>query len=339
MAAQPTFVPNHQISKHNFKVHAGLDFGTDGIGLAYSLPSSDKVFCHTKWANVKFSVKTKPKTIILLDQNHECIAVGEDALYKYMVMPEKKHEWLLFDRFKMALYNYDPSNSNEEKESAVSPNNDVPPELLVECKDQGKVAIHQQLTAANGTKIASSVVFIAAFKHLKKIALKFLKHNKDTKKLWTKLESKDIQWIVTVPAIWNDAAKYQMRSWIIEAGLVSKDIAEQCKIVYEPDCASLAIQNLIHKARGTVHNITDDPQDEDDDSKGDNQSFGKGEKYILVDAGGGTTDIACHEILTDDNGFGVREVLHPSGGPWGSGYIDKQYEILLENLFGDKMMA
>ena len=56
----------------------------------------------------------------------------------------------------------------------------------------------------------------------------------------------------------------------------------------------------------------------------------KGERYILIDAGGGTCDVACHEILGD---FAVKEVVHPTGGPWGSTYIDDYFIKLLYKIF------
>ena len=36
----------------------------------------------------------------------------------------------------------------------------------------------------------------------------------------------------------------------------------------------------------------------------------EGDKYVLIDAGGGTVDIVVHEIL---NGKSVKEIFHPSG--------------------------
>eukprot|EP00483_Globobulimina_turgida_P011169 UN11190 len=62
----------------------------------------------------------------------------------------------------------------------------------------------------------------------------------------------------------------------------------------------------------------------------------KGDKYILVDAGGGTVDVACHEILGENGEFGVKEVLHPSGGAWGSCYIDDEFVKLLKDIFGNE---
>ena len=64
--------------------------------------------------------------------------------------------------------------------------------------------------------------------------------------------------------------------------------------------------------------------------------WSKGHKYLLVDAGGGTVDIACHEIVDAKS---VKEVMHPSGGAWGSRYIDAEFEGLLAQVFGAAWMG
>merc|ERR1712087_615049 len=61
----------------------------------------------------------------------------------------------------------------------------------------------------------------------------------------------------------------------------------------------------------------------------------KGEKYILIDAGGGTCDVACHEILGD---FAVQEIVCPTGGPWGSTYIDDFFIKLLHLIFNKQWL-
>ena len=101
--------------------------------------------------------------------------------------------------------------------------------------DENKVEIEDTLMATNGNKVAAENVFIAAFQHLQTEANKFLK-----KKKIRGINNNEIQWIITVPAIWNDTAKSKMEQWAIKAGLVDENIPNQCKIVYEPDCASLA---------------------------------------------------------------------------------------------------
>eukprot|EP01083_Nonionella_stella_P139228 424255_1 len=104
------------------------------------------------------------------------------------------------------------------------------------------VEIKDTLTATNGKTVKASIVFVAVFKHLHKQAKNYLKRNKLSRSFFKSLTDKDYQWIITVPAIWNDASKYKMRQWAIDARLVDPNIEGQCKIVYEPDCASLALQ-------------------------------------------------------------------------------------------------
>ncbi len=89
------------------------------------------------------------------------------------------------------------------------------------------------MTAADGQKVLAKTVFIAAFQQLQAKAKEFIPKNV-TEEI---ISDNEIQWIVTVPAIWSQKAKNNMKQWIIEAGLVKKHILNQCVIVYEPDCA------------------------------------------------------------------------------------------------------
>eukprot|EP01083_Nonionella_stella_P286562 975339_1 len=225
---------------------------------------------------------------------------------------KSKKDNMLFERFKMALYDntHHPiqKKRNDDEKSA---------------NHYDGIDIRSKLTADNGREYPAGLVFIAAFKYIQTEARRFVRKKK------IKAKNADIQWILTVPAIWSDKAKYMMRQWIIKAGLVDANDKSQCKIVYEPDCASLAIQ---HQLRNAQNN------DNDDHKKGDINDaslFCKGEKYILIDAGGGTVDVACHEIIGE---FGVKEVLPPSGGPWGSCKVDDQYKQTLNQIFGEDLM-
>eukprot|EP00483_Globobulimina_turgida_P010703 UN10724 len=87
----------------NFQVYVGIDFGTDGTGLAYALPTGE-VFVHQKWKGYKRSVEVKPKTRILLDKEGDFLAFGQPATNSYITMGGEKTGWMLFERFKMALY-------------------------------------------------------------------------------------------------------------------------------------------------------------------------------------------------------------------------------------------
>ena len=42
-------------------------------------------------------------------------------------------------------------------------------------------------------------------------------------------------------------------------------------------------------------------------------------------------DIACYEVKAP---FVVEEIYNSKGGPWGSDYIDEEFDQLLDEVFG-----
>ncbi len=129
-----------------------------------------------------------------------------------------------------------------------------------------------------------------------------------------------------------------MEYWAIKAKLINKNIFNHLRIVYEPDCASISCQY----------------EASDEDSK----SFGIGQRYVLIDAGGGmlccfayitlqtvvcvytsitgTVDIAWHQVKAE---YCMEEIHHCTGGPWGSDYIDDHFERLLMEVFGEEIVT
>ena len=133
-----------------------------------------------------------------------------------------------------------------------------------------------------------------------------------------------------------------MREWAISAGLGDESIPNHIKIVYEPDCASLSIQHKISDLRRGKSAI----------SRKDVtfiaatgctlselewiSIFKNGTKYLLIDAGGGTVDVSCHESMGD---MKIKELRCPSGGNWGSGLIDDRFIDLLHEIFTEEWLA
>ena len=97
-----TMNPNDNINENKFDITIAIDFGTDGIALAYSI--NNKIYIHEEWANTKYGTNIKPKTIILLNENYEPLGFGKDAKFNYISMPMMKNKWYLFEKFKMSLY-------------------------------------------------------------------------------------------------------------------------------------------------------------------------------------------------------------------------------------------
>ena len=213
-----------------------------------------------------------------------------------------------------------------------------------------KVSIRSKVKALNGKEMKTETVFVAAFKYLHKELKKGFEDEFDN--LERKFKRKfnidnidhirDIQWIVTVPAIWDDAAKDKMLKWINKAGLTDKNIPNHCILRYEPDCASLSLKHQI--LNKTVYTNDDQLFDGCDDidnilmdtpgnTPGNNDTILSNKKYILIDSGGGTVDIACHQFFSD----GVKELHHPSGGAWGDINVDKAFIKILSDILGNDL--
>merc|ERR1712154_359073 len=145
-------------------------------------------------------------------------------------------------------------------------------------KDNYRIDIREQLTAANGKQLPSRKVLEEAIRFMKDHAMNNLRA-----KVNKNLKIEEVQWILTVPAIWSDKAKSVMQTAAINAGMVNPEIDGQLIIAYEPDCASLSIQHEItEKARkmhrqqlkikkqklSAIQNVKENKNDDDDDDDG-----------------------------------------------------------------------
>ncbi|CAC5355530.1 unnamed protein product [Mytilus coruscus] len=119
------------------------------------------------------------------------------------------------------------------------------------------------------------------------------------------VETNDIHYVLTVPAIWDDQAKIFLRKAAEKAGIKGKDLT----IALEPETASIYCQELRTNRDGNSN-------------KTFSETIKKGTKYVVVDLGGGTADLTVHERLLDDS---LEEVLPPSGGNWGGTANDQAY--------------
>ena len=63
----------------SYKLHIAIDFGTDGIGLAYAIDG--EVYVHQAFNSRKYGASVKPKTIVLLDEDGEVNSFGIDAKF------------------------------------------------------------------------------------------------------------------------------------------------------------------------------------------------------------------------------------------------------------------
>ncbi|KAH7283572.1 hypothetical protein KP509_34G014100 [Ceratopteris richardii] len=134
------------------------------------------------------------------------------------------------------------------------------------------------------------------------------------------LSKKDVQWCLTVPAIWDEKAKQLMRCYAEKAGMIQgpdspKGVPASPRplhIILEPEAASAYCQ----------------------DSMNESLAFKTGDRILIADVGGGTIDLVVHEILECDARGGatkVKEVVPSYGAIGGGTFVDRHFFKLVEN--------
>ncbi|XP_033731605.1 heat shock 70 kDa protein 12B-like [Pecten maximus] len=292
-------------AKTNHMLSAAIDFGTTFSGYAFSSlndfqSSPDKVSSMTWTAGSGCLQSLKTSTCVLFSPDKKFYDFGFQAEDKYseLVLEEKEKGWYLFRRFKMELYNAKVTKSVISMYALFL--------LFRFCK----VTTDMTLKSVDGKTLPALDVFSAAIGYMKDHLLQKC----STQGL--DLLPHDIQWVLTVPAIWDDTAKSFMRKAAeqLQAGI----LAETLHLALEPEAAALYCKN-IHVNMSV------------DDGRKTLETFKPWTKYMVLDAGGGTVDITVHQV---QDGGTLKEVCAASGGDWGGTKVDAQFEKLLRNAFG-----
>jgi len=311
----------------HFKVHVGCDFGTDGSAVSIAL-TNGKVDIFQWGSNKEY---TKTKTNILLSADGQILSFGTEAAGKYsnimsnMKKDDEEDDYdtddeenrqnqssrpMFFEHFKMSLYGEARSDGKDADDDDSK---------------QHKKEIAQTISCIDGRKYSSMKVLCAALTFIKEHVMQILR-----KKPYYITDIAEVQWILSVPAIWSPKSKYIMIKCAENAGMIYKTtnqkIDNHLLIALEPDCASISIRHSFDDLSQTYNQRN---------QKKKMKIFQKGDRYLLLDLGGGTADIACSEVLDE---YHVKQIRSPSGGPWGSSYIDKEFEKLLRLLFRPKWM-
>lgn len=274
-------------------VVAAIDFGTTYSGYAFSFKHEyekecSKVSSNNWTAGSRALVSLKTPTTLLLrpDKTFEAFGYEAEDRYADLALDDEHHEWFYFRRFKMMLFE--------------------------------KIGLKRniQIEDDKGRKMSALTVFTMSIKFLKEHLLTTLSNRASG------VTEKDVHWVLTVPAIWNDNAKQFMREAAEKADIDGKDLS----IALEPEAASLYCMRLpIDMLSGA-----------DSLSKGSVVSpFSQGTKYMVVDVGGGTVDITVHEVLEKET---LREIHTASGGAWGGTRVDEAFKQFFIKIVGEKVM-
>ncbi|KAJ7353745.1 hypothetical protein OS493_032615 [Desmophyllum pertusum] len=282
--------PSTDLQKSYIAVVA-IDFGTSYTGFAFSFnkgQEKDAIFMNKDWTNEQGSRTSKAPTCLLLTPELTFNSFGYDAMENYAQLESerKEQEYFFFQHFKMALH----SNKTLNLETSVQ--------------------------AANGKRIKAKTVFAHSIKFMKDEAIKLISDETGDQHF----KAEDIQWVLTVPAIWTPGAKQFMREAAYEAGVGSMTDPGQLIIALEPETAALFCMerkmNHLEIERGS------DAVEDAELSKPQTQ-------YMVVDIGGGTLDVAVHEINDDGS---IKRSTRSLGVPMVESNVNREFESLLKRV-------
>ncbi|KAM7384979.1 hypothetical protein PAMP_001083 [Pampus punctatissimus] len=282
----------------SYVVVVAIDFGTTSSGYAYAFTKEPECI-HTmrRWEGGDPGVSNqKTPTTILLTPDRKFHSFGYAARDFYHDLdPSESKQWLYLEKFKMKLHT------------------------------TANLSIDTDLHAANGRRVKALDIFAYALAFFKEQALKELGDQ-----TYGTFDNNDVRWVITVPAIWKMPAKQFMREAAYKSGLVSRENPEQLIIALEPEAASIYCRKL------RLHQMVDLSSQNTQNGISPTENVGsgmtQGDRYVVVDCGGGTVDLTVHQIRLPEGH--LKELYKASGGPYGSIRIDYEFEKLLCKIFG-----
>ena len=214
--------------------------------------------------------------IILSKDNYEIKKFGNECKKYILEQSSLNENFYHFKDIKMKLY---------DNQTEIKPTN-------------GKISVKLELV------ISKILIYI------KKEAIKAINGVRPS------IKESEIEWKVTVPAIWKDKSKEIMLNAAKKAGIFNEG-NELCFLALEPEAAACDYLN---------------------ERTSDKNAIKTGNIYIVCDIGGGTIDISTHKRLINKDGTDkiyIEEVYPPSGGNFGSTFINKNFmEKVIKKIFG-----
>ncbi|CAG2210703.1 unnamed protein product [Mytilus edulis] len=272
----------------DFLLVAAIDIGTTYSGDAYSMKDTYKtnpltIHANQAWnADGRTVLPLKTPTCLLLNSKKEFDSFGYEAENKYadLVMVGEQDNYYYFHGFKINMH----TNKNEDS--------------------------NMMLEDITGKIVPAIDVFALSIKAL-------VNHLMYTLTQGTGMKLDDIQWVLTVPAIWTDNLMQLMRTSSEKAGLKRDHLL----ILKESEAAALFCQHLpIEKLRGGEYGC---------------KMSKIGKRYMIVDLGGATVDVTVHDQLF---GGRIKEFCRRTNGGCGGTSVDTCFIHMFENIFGKPLL-
>ncbi|EFJ22077.1 hypothetical protein SELMODRAFT_416857 [Selaginella moellendorffii] len=263
------------------KYVVGLDFGTTFSGFAFAHRSNPSdIHSFYEWPSQR-EVGAKPycktQTSLLYSTSWPSPSSAPSLELQHWGHDAERHNSgsIFVTKFKLHLAPAQPSSSPP-----------LPPWFL----------LHRGLSVEKVT-----VDYLRCISSFAKLQLKELYKNF--------FREEEVQWCLTVPALWDDAAKQNMRTFAEAAGISSADFP--VKIILEPEAASFYCQTKLI----------------------DSLKFKRNDTFLVADVGGGTIDTVVH-TRAFQNGVKVRETSACSGAIGGATFVDENMMSFLAEKIG-----
>jgi len=253
-----------------------------GIDFGTSGTAFSYAFMNEDKNDILIPEEIKSPTEIILDSNMKCISFGKACKEFLSSGKMLEQKYYHFSDIKMKLY---------KNERRIQANNDS--------------SFHDLQTVITQILIA-----------IKKEALKIINSKRESP-----IIESNIEWKLTVPAIWREKSKELMINAAKTAGIFNELKTDKSLfLALEPECAALDFIN---------------------EKSSDKNVVKIGNNYIVCDIGGGTIDISTHtrKVNFIDNKVYIEELYPPSEGNNGSNYINKAFmEKVIKKIFGEKAL-
>ncbi|MEK8018406.1 MAG: Hsp70 family protein [Candidatus Parabeggiatoa sp.] len=277
----------------SFSVAIAIDFGTTFSGYAYCFTahtSAGDIYKNTEWSTLVGQTSPYVKTpTYLLYKGKNFDSWGYKAKKHLVELRQQGSatDYHFFEKFKTLLYEY--------KDKGLPTDENGEPYL----EEDGEKFLIIDLVADYLREISS-------------IALQDVKNHTGST-----IDKTQIRWCLTVPAIWDDAAKQMMEQAATKAGILKEGDWDAGRFMFalEPEAAAVYCLYVADKELGIVENKS---------------------TMMIVDCGGGTVDLTVHEIIREGRDKGLREVIPGSGAAEGHGGkdVDKNFLNYFAKILG-----
>lgn len=297
---------------NDFSVAIAIDFGTTFSGYAYAFSahtSEGDIYKNTDWTKLVGQRNPYVKTPTQLLYNGDKFETwGYKSKPRLASLREENsaNTYHFFEKFKTKIFHItkkDKDGSSYKVDGTGNP---------LQVDENGQPYIEE-----NGIKFLIVDLISDYLREIRLVALQDVKNHTGS----SEFDETKIRWCLTIPAIWDDAAKQLMEQAAQKAGILKDGDWDAGRFMFalEPEAAAVYCLYVADKELGIIEDRS---------------------TMMLVDCGGGTVDLTVHEIIREGREKGLREIVPGSGAADGHGAkdVDKNFLNYLSRILGGSLI-